>query len=309
MRRRPSILLLVLLLSALGAGEQALQHETIVRVNPPLRMHVVRVDLTDSAVKLRVVPAGDKPPAEGPWPTTLHTVRHVAQREGFDVAVNGDFFATRDTREMFGRKVPYFIGNPARVLGWAMSDGQLWSRPPLGRASAALAMHADGKVSIGSFQKLPDDAHQAVSGSGLLVDRGRNVARGDDRAPRTAVGLNADSSELMILVVDGRRENFSAGLTLSQLADEMIGLGCATALNLDGGGSSTLVLRDRASGELRTINRPSDGHDARIPLSLERAVANVVGIVILSNPGDARSPHNAPHNNTRPDGRPLSPDN
>ena len=62
-------------------------------------------------------------------------------------------------------------------------------------------------------------------------------------------------------------------MTYGQLAAEMARLGAYTAINLDGGGSSTLVLR-AADGELKVMNRPSDGK--------ERAVANVLGLTVKS---------------------------
>jgi hypothetical protein len=68
------------------------------------------------------------------------------------------------------------------------------------------------------------------------------------------------------------------GESLPQLADELIHQGCSDALNLDGGGSSTLAVRDPQTGQIRIANYPSDGHDLLIPLSLARPVADVLGI-------------------------------
>ena len=70
------------------------------------------------------------------------------------------------------------------------------------------------------------------------------------------------------------------GMSEEELADEMIRLGCTDALNLDGGGSSTLVMRDETDGRRRVMNRPSDGHDLPIPLSIERPVACVLGVQV-----------------------------
>lgn len=82
------------------------------------------------------------------------------------------------------------------------------------------------------------------------------------RHPRTAVGSNKDG-DIFFVVVDGRQA-MSRGATLAELADLMVQLGCDQAINLDGGGSSTMVV----GGVV--LNRPSDG--------IERAVAN--GVVI-----------------------------
>jgi exopolysaccharide biosynthesis protein len=111
----------------------------------------------------------------------------------------------------------------------------------------------------------------AVSGWPMVVEDCAPVAAlpGSDhftRAPhpRTAVGLSRDRRELLLVVADGRREGVP-GLTLPELAALMVEVGACTALNLDGGGSSALWLRDRI------VNRPSDG--------FERKVVNHLGVV------------------------------
>jgi hypothetical protein len=87
------------------------------------------------------------------------------------------------------------------------------------------------------------------------------------RHPRTAIGYSRDEKTLFLVTVDGRQPNHSIGMTLDELADFMLRLGCYQALNLDGGGSTTMVIGDKV------INRPSD------PAG-ERAVANA--LVVLS---------------------------
>ena len=70
--------------------------------------------------------------------------------------------------------------------------------------------------------------------------------------PRTAVGV-IGSNHLVFVAVDGRSPGYSAGVTMTELAQIMQGLGATTAYNLDGGGSSTLWF----DGEV--VNRPSNG--------------------------------------------------
>ena len=80
---------------------------------------------------------------------------------------------------------------------------------------------------------------------------------GYTRHPRTAVGIKADGS-IVLLVVDGRQSKISNGASLADLADILGSVGCINALNLDGGGSSTFVLTDGEGGFI-TTNSPSDG--------------------------------------------------
>jgi exopolysaccharide biosynthesis protein len=72
--------------------------------------------------------------------------------------------------------------------------------------------------------------------------------------------------------VDGRQPKLSIGMTLHELSQEMIRLGCSSAINLDGGGSSTMVYRDPRTLALKVLNSPSD--------SKERSVAEVLGITV-----------------------------
>ena len=74
------------------------------------------------------------------------------------------------------------------------------------------------------------------------------------------------------MVVDGRKPKTAVGMSFDELAAECVRLGCRQALNLDGGGSSLLAVRDAVTGQFHILNQPTDGH--------ERPVANVLGITI-----------------------------
>jgi exopolysaccharide biosynthesis protein len=89
------------------------------------------------------------------------------------------------------------------------------------------------------------------------------------RHPRTAAAI-FPNGRLMLLVVDGRQKPYSDGMTLRELARVFQSLGARDAINLDGGGSSTFVLRD-ADGVMRIQNRPSD--------KVERPVSNVLAVI------------------------------
>lgn len=81
--------------------------------------------------------------------------------------------------------------------------------------------------------------------------------------PRTAVGFNQDSTKVFFVTVDGRQPGFSVGMSLPELANYMLSIGCWNAVNLDGGGSTTMVVRNRV------VNSPSDATG-------ERSVANAL---------------------------------
>ena len=115
---------------------------------------------------------------------------------------------------------------------------------------------------------LKNSPRMAITGNKILIRDGL-VEVVDDREmhPRTAVGIDRDTRELLLLVVDGR-QSFSRGYTMVELANRMIDLGADEALNLDGGGSSTLVAK-KTSGRVTVVNRPSDGRQRYVPNGLE----------------------------------------
>lgn len=122
----------------------------------------------------------------------------------------------------------------------------------------------------------------AVSGFPRLLRNGVLAPRIDSagnegfrgRHPRTAVGYDRAKRRLLLVTVDGRQEGWSAGMSLRELADLLLRLGASDALNLDGGGSTAMVVRS-AHG-LVLANRPSDKGG-------ERPVANA--LVIVRRPG------------------------
>lgn len=98
------------------------------------------------------------------------------------------------------------------------------------------------------------------------------AAFASDRHPRTAVGVSADRKTLFLVTVDGRQPLISIGETLDELAHYMLKLGCADAMNMDGGGSTTMVVR----GDV--VNRTSD-------LKGSRKVSNSLLVISDAQPG------------------------
>jgi hypothetical protein len=99
------------------------------------------------------------------------------------------------------------------------------------------------------------EAYDVIGGDTMLVHEGRTMPCAGVSCsvqPRTAIGAQADGT-LLLVVVDGRQPNWSLGLTHDALARLMRQLGAVEAINLDGGGASTMVVE----GEV--VNRPSDG--------------------------------------------------
>jgi exopolysaccharide biosynthesis protein len=101
----------------------------------------------------------------------------------------------------------------------------------------------------------------------LLLRGVRRVVDDRELHPRTAIGIDHESGRVLMLVVDGR-QSFSRGYTMVELANLMQSLGADDALNLDGGGSSTL-LSYGPDGVVGVRNSPSDGFERRVANGLE----------------------------------------
>ena len=108
---------------------------------------------------------------------------------------------------------------------------------------------------------------------GVDVDREGN-ADFQGLNPRTAAGIASvgNDQRLLLVVIDGRQPGYSVGMTLRQTAELLQALGATRAVNLDGGGSSAMVVRDNATGALRVRNKPSD------PAG-ERPVGNALAVL------------------------------
>lgn len=141
----------------------------------------------------------------------------------------------------------------------------------IGRGSAAhlLKQLRVGRKATFKYKAKPG-ATVAVSGDRPLLLNGVQTVINDRLMhPRTAVGIDVDGLRLLFLVIDGRSAA-SRGYTMVELATMMRALGAESALNFDGGGSSTLYSR-KVTGEMGVINEPSSG-------GVERKVANGLGV-------------------------------
>ena len=95
------------------------------------------------------------------------------------------------------------------------------------------------------------------------------------------VSLQAEAKTAMLVAVDGRQTGYSVGASLYELAIMLRDLGAHDALNLDGGGSTAMVLKDEATGVFGLLNQPSDGSANQFPQRVERPVVDVIGVRVL----------------------------
>jgi len=214
----------------------------------PAEFHALVIDLDAQGVQIRCTPLRER------WKSTSAYARDAS----LAAAINGGFWG------LFGQG----------AQGLAAGAGQIWGSDD--EELGFFAVSADGRawvsrpsdVVMGSRRRVSE----AVSGRPLIVDRGRlaeelyTFPRTWSREPRSAVGVSQTGRKVILVTVDGRRAT-SHGGTLGEVAELMIELGAWQAINLDGGGSTTMYI----AAEGGVVNRPSRGW--------EREVVNHIGVI------------------------------
>lgn len=215
-----------------------------------------------SGARFDIVSAGDG---------TLETTTALAACGNAVAAINGSFFNMR---------APYGSVNYLRVDGSELAPNALdsYENPGGGRSTrqrgAVATWHGGLYVlksdALRAWEQLIAAEDVVTTGPMLLVDGQPEAVVADtfntNRHPRTAVGRRADGTVLLV-VADGRN-GLAAGLSMTELQQVMAALGCRDAVNLDGGGSTTMVVRGTV------VNHPSD--NGVFDADGERPVANAI---------------------------------
>ena len=113
----------------------------------------------------------------------------------------------------------------------------------------------------------------AIGGGSIILKNGQISltdinSKGDN--PRTGIGINKDNTEMILVTIDGRDSSFK-GVSQEIFGAIMKELGAYNALNLDGGGSTTMAVKPTGQGKAQVVNKPSEGS--------QRLVVNGVGVV------------------------------
>jgi Phosphodiester glycosidase len=226
-------------------------------LDPPGHVAVQALRLDPRSVRLDIALAENRSPAR-------ETVLSIAQRRRAIAAVNGGFFALANgAPQAILKSGGTLIGGSSRArgaVGITRRGGVtslLFDRVTVDRAPPSPVY----RPTLGSRPPDWSAAPDIVSGAGLLLRDGREIADWKDeelstgfettRHPRTMVGVDR-SGEIWLVTVDGRQPWLSLGMTFAELQRLAARIGLVSALNLDGGGSTTMVV------ERWIVNHPSD---------------------------------------------------
>lgn len=157
------------------------------------------------------------------------------------------------------------VDDDARSIASAAAPGETLI---VGRGPAAdrLATVAPGQP-VDVTLRTNSAVDLAVGGSQVLIKDGKATGAEEVTAARTAVGVSRDGTRMWIVSIDGKVAD-SPGQTLSQLTALLLDQGAWQALNLDGGGSTTLVARPAGTSSLQLLDRPSDGTERKVTNAL-----------------------------------------
>ena len=236
----------------------------------PFNVHVVEFDLNAPGISFRVRPSG---PA--PHENSLKTVKNflIEQRQNRPdarVAINGSFFGS-DTHGAVSNS-GLVASDGVAYSSFDSWDGLPWPAVHISQNNIPTLIQRPSPSHFGYETSPPTALYNCISGGEIIISNGINVANhpgypGDPFSmhPRTAIGFSAN--KVFFVTVDGRQTGVSEGVTTFELADLLIGFGVMNAVNLDGGGSTTLAFADPIS---RVANIPMSTWDST---STERAVA------------------------------------
>lgn len=226
------------------------------RVTANQNINVLVVDLCAPGISVRATKSSER----------QRTVSSFGALVGAQAAINGDFFSYSN----YSTNGPSMSGGAA----WGGSDHDYVAPVQFGAHRVALPPH-ESTAGVESWAKEVVSGHPT-----LLVGGTARNNNGDSlctaRHPRTVLGLSADKRKLFLAVVDGRATG-RAGMTCDELSALMKELGASDAVNLDGGGSSTMWIAGTG-----VVNYPSDGS--------QRVVANHLAVHATGTGGAPNCP-------------------
>lgn len=163
----------------------------------------------------------------------------------------------------------------AALYRYAASEGREVSHGKDPERGVFFVVRKDGQVLIRPHVpvSMTNDVTIAMYGNRRLLRRGvptpdADPAKAVEIHPRTAFGLSRDRKTLVVLAVDGRQPGYSEGATCADLADILLREGCADAINMDGGGSTSLVVYDRKKDRPLMLNHHANGYVRKVALNL-----------------------------------------
>jgi hypothetical protein len=230
----------------------------------PLRTHFLKISLKTKELEVATL-SGEDPDGDGPAESQLVKPEDLFRKYHAIAAVNANAFAGLSGDK--GTVSKWIEGLPVDIHGMTVSQGKTIS--PIENNRTPFWLDPMQRPHIGN-PAAGSSVAEAVSDwfSPLLVNS-RIIPDSLDHVlhPRTALCFDDIGDWLLLVVVDGRQPGFSEGVSLYELAKILQSQGCSQSINMDGGGSSILLIQE-PNKEMRTVNSPSDKTHRPVPVML-----------------------------------------
>ena len=217
----------------------------------PLIINVIRVDLSRKDLRFMTVkrdPDWGKPMPDYPS-LPIRTRRRTVRKFMQDARDRGiDMLVAVNAAPWSPWKPPYTHSYAAK-LGLLISNGEVVDEA---NGRPVFLITKKGEFHIRKIAKNEDvsESQLSVPGFAIILENGKSRG-GNWLAPRTAYGLSAQNRYMIIMTIDGRMKGISEGVTTRELGEWMRNFGAEKAINMDGGGSTTLMVSDGKDGTRR----------------------------------------------------------
>lgn len=172
----------------------------------------------------------------------VETTSSIAEENDAIFAINGDYYGFREDGILIRNEVVY-RDTPARDGLAFYEDGTMKTYDET--TTSAEKLVSEGVIDTFSFGPiLVKDSKTITNFESVKIDKNMGNSSIQNSNPRTGVGI-IEPNHYAFVVVDGRKEGYSKGMTLNEFSKLFQDLGCTDAYNLDGGGSSTMYFMGR----------------------------------------------------------------
>jgi len=248
-------------------------------------VNILEIDVTAAGINFRMQPSNGALPGE----VTRQTTRGFVNSASAQIGINGDFYDTNPPYPsqggLFFTDVVHINASNGEVYSPAAGSETLFNITAANLPSIRTAGAAGSTTGAGGFS-----LYNAIGGNQRILTGGAVSAPNDSYTntlnPHTAIGVSQDQSKVFLLTVDGRQNDYSEGMFTTEVASLLFQFGAWDAINVDGGGSTTMVMDDSndAVQNARIVNSPADNSTPTGP-GTERLIANSLAVFAQHRPG------------------------
>ncbi|QLE57098.1 phosphodiester glycosidase family protein [Nostoc sp. TCL26-01] len=251
-------------------------YQRLIESNPrPVVIHTVTIDLTTPKIKPVVTPSIENSINNTiDHETKARTTVEFVQEFPVQLAINGSYFYP------FSEVTPWSYyphsGDKTNTVGQTIANGKIYARKKSNWYVLCFTNKSQAQIPGG--EECPKNTTQGIAGDDILIfqNKPKNPANfyNEKPYPRVVVATDKLGKKLWLILVDGKQPLYSEGMTKTELTQFLTKLGVYSAINLDGGGSTTLVVANPENqGKPKVLNAPIH---TKIPMR-SRPVANHLG--------------------------------